>query len=63
MYESEATQFLKELLKANPQLEEQRLKMRATWWDHPQDLETLEERRESASPASSYVYFPPPVAK
>ena len=63
MYESEATVFLKELLGANPQLEGQRLKLRGTWWDRPQDLETLQERRESAAPASSYVYFPLPVAK
>ena len=60
MYESEATKFLKELLAHNPQLDEQRRKLRATWWDKPQDLETDRERRESASPASSYVYFPRP---
>jgi len=60
MYESEATKFLKELLAHNPQLEEQRRKLRATWWDKPQDLETARERRESNSPASSYVYFPQP---
>jgi len=41
MYESEATKFLKELLAHNPQLEEQRRKLRATWWDRPQDLETV----------------------
>jgi hypothetical protein len=60
MYESEATKFLKALLAANPQLEEQRRKLRATWWDRPQDLEIDKERRESDVPASSYVYFPPP---
>jgi hypothetical protein len=58
MYESEATLFLKELLQRNPQLEEQRAKLRATWWDRPQDLETQRERDASAVPASSYVYFP-----
>ena len=58
MYESEATKFLKELLSRNPQLEEQRRSLRATWWDHPQDLAIQKERDESAVPASSYVYFP-----
>ncbi len=57
-YESEATQFLKELLARNPQLDEQRRKLRATWWDRPQDLEVSGQREESEVPASSYVYFP-----
>ena len=60
MYQSDATRFLNELLQSNPQLEEQRRKLRATWWDRPQDLQTQKERDDSAVPASSYVYFPPP---
>jgi hypothetical protein len=60
MYESDATRFLKELLARNPQLEAQRRKLRATWWDRPQDLARQTEIDASASPATSYAYFPPP---
>ena len=60
MYQSDATKFLNELLERNPQLDEQRRKLRATWWDKPQDLDTQKERDDSAVPASSYVYFPQP---
>ena len=60
MYESDATRFLKELLARNPQLEDQRRKLRATWWDRPQDLQIQKERDESAVPATSYAYFPRP---
>ncbi|MGH9576214.1 MAG: DUF3460 family protein [Terriglobales bacterium] len=60
MYESEATRFIKELLARNPELEEQRRKLRATWWNRPQDLQTQRERDASAVPASSYIYFPRP---
>ena len=57
MYESDATRFLKELLKKNPELAEQRLRLRATWWDKPQDLEIVRERDESDVPQPAYVYF------
>lgn len=60
MYQSDATKFLNQLIETNPQLEEQRRKLRATWWDRPQDLEVQKERDESEVPASSYVYFPKP---
>lgn len=60
MYESDATRFLKELLARNPQLEDQRRKLRATWWDRPQDLQIQKEHDESAVPATSYAYFPRP---
>jgi len=63
MYQSDATKFLNELLAQNPQLDDQRRKLRATWWDRPQDLDTAKERRDSAVPASSYVYFPRPDEK
>lgn len=62
MYESEATKFLKDLLKKDPDLAAQRLRNRATWWDRPQDLQTQREHDESDIPASSYVYFPRPAA-
>jgi hypothetical protein len=59
-YESEVTRFIREFLAKNPQVVEQQRKNRATWWDKPQDLETTQERAESAVPQPSYVYFPLP---
>ena len=62
MYESDTTRFLRELLEKNPQLVDLQRRNRATWWDRPQDLETLEERARSDVPQASYVYFPRPEA-
>lgn len=56
-YVSEITRFMRDLLAKNPQLVEQQKENRATWWDKPQDLETAEERAESAVPQPGYVYF------
>ena len=61
MYESETTRFLRELKQKNPQIAEQQKKNRATWWDHPQDLQTSRERAEAAVPQPGYVYFPLPT--
>ena len=63
MYQSDATKFLNQLLETNPQLDEQRRKLRATWWDKPQDLEADRERAESNVPQPAYVYFPLPRAE
>ena len=60
MYESDATRFIRDFLKKNPQVVEQQKKNRATWWDKPQDLETWHEHAESAVPQPPYVYFPLP---
>ena len=60
MYESETTRFLRELKQKNPQIAEQQKKNRATWWDHPQDLETWKERAEATVRQPGYVYFPLP---
>ena len=57
MYVSEATLFIRDLLQKNPQIVEQQRKNRATWWDKPQDLETLKEHSDSAVPQPGYVYF------
>jgi Protein of unknown function (DUF3460) len=59
-YESEVTRFIRDFLAANPQIVEQQKKNRATWWDKPQDLETIKDRAQSAVPQPSYVYFPLP---
>ena len=60
MYESDASRFIREVLAKNPQIEEQRAKNRATWWDRPQDLENNRERDAAAVPQPGYVYFPLP---
>jgi hypothetical protein len=62
MYESEITRFLRELREKNPGQVELQRKNRATWWDKPQDLETMKERSDSAVPQPPYVYFPLPAA-
>ena len=62
MYESELTRFIREMKRKNPQIVEQQRKNRATWWDKPQDLENLRERRHAAVPQPPYVYFPLPNA-
>ncbi len=59
-YESEATRFIRDFLAAHPQIVEQQQKNRATWWDKPQDLETLGDRAQSNVPQPPYVYFPLP---
>lgn len=60
MYESEITRFLRDLREKNPQIPEQQVRNRATWWDHPQDLEVQQERRAASVPQPAYVYFPLP---
>jgi hypothetical protein len=62
MYESDITRFLRELKRKNPQITELQRKNRATWWDRPQDPETMKENSESAMPQPGYVYFPLPDA-
>jgi hypothetical protein len=59
-YESEATRFLNDLLERHPELREQRRRNRATWWDHPQELETQRERDAAKVEQGAYVYFPLP---
>lgn len=59
-YESEATRFLRDLLDKNPELRELRNRNRATWWDHPQDLQEQQEREAARVAQGAYVYFPRP---
>ncbi len=56
-YVSELDNFMHDLLKKRPELVELQKTNRATWWDKPQDLETDEERAESAVHQPGYVYF------
>jgi uncharacterized protein DUF3460 len=60
MYESDLTRFLRDFVQKNPQVIEQQKKNRLTWWDRPQDLDTMSERRKAAVPQPAYVYFPLP---
>jgi hypothetical protein len=59
-YRSEITQFIDNLREKNPQIVEQQKKIRATWWDRPQDFQGSRERSAAVVPAPSYVYFPLP---
>ena len=60
MYESDITQFIRELLDKNPQLKEEQKQNRATWWDKKQDLQELKQQVESEAPKQAYAYFPLP---
>ena len=60
MYESDVDRFLKDLREKNPQIPEQQVRNRATWWDRPQDLDEQRERRAAGVPQPAYVYFPLP---
>ena len=55
-YESEFTKFLKEYKQQRPQTEAEQRKSRAIWWDHPQDMETLERNKASRVEQQAYVY-------
>ena len=56
MYESEFTKFMREFKQQRPELEAEQRKSRAIWWDHKQDLETLERDKESRVKQQAYVY-------
>lgn len=60
MYESDLDRFVRELRQRNPQIPEQQVRNRATWWDRPQDLEVQRERSAANVPQPAYVYFPLP---
>ena len=55
-YESEFTQFIREMKHQQPQLEAEQRKSRAIWWDHEQDLDTQARARESRVNQQPYVY-------
>lgn len=58
MYKSEVTQFLDELKRQRPHVDEGQRKGRALLWDRAQDYEFLERTRASRVPRFSYVYWP-----
>jgi hypothetical protein len=55
-YESEITKFLRDLKKANPNIEAEQRKGRAIWWDKPQDMDTSERQADSKVAQKAYVY-------
>ena len=63
MYESDIDRFLRELKQKNPQIAEQQVRNRATWWDRPQDLEVQRERQEAGVAQPAYVYCPLPRSR
>lgn len=58
MYKSDITRFLEQLKEERPHLERSQREGRALLWDRPQDLDTMQQHRESRVPRSSYVYYP-----
>jgi len=55
-YESEFTQFMRELKQQRPLLEAEQRKSRAIWWDHAQDLDERKREKESRVKQQAYVY-------
>jgi hypothetical protein len=56
-YESEHTRFIRDLLEKKPQLEEERRRGRAIWWDKvPNDLDERRRMDEGKVPMKPYVY-------
>lgn len=55
-YESETTQFLKQLKQQKPELEEQQRAGRALLWDKKVDRRLWSEYRTAAVPQKPYVY-------
>lgn len=57
LYESEASQFINQLKKQNPQLEESQRAGRALLWDkEPIDLDQRKRADESRVDQQAYVY-------
>ncbi len=56
MYESEITQFLKDLKQAKPHLEQSQQDGRALLWDRILDEDTLHAYQQAKVPQAPYVY-------
>lgn len=55
-YESEITQFLKQLKEAKPDLHEKQVEGRARLWDKQINAEQQEQFKAARVPQSPYVY-------
>ncbi|MFO1205615.1 MAG: DUF3460 family protein [Burkholderiales bacterium] len=58
MYESELTQFMRDLFRQKPHLPEAQREARSIWWDKKVDFDELKRMRESRVPVRGYVYYP-----
>jgi hypothetical protein len=57
-YESEHTRFIRELLERKPELDQDRRKGRAIWWDkQPSDLAERGRMDQGNVPMKPYVYL------
>ena len=56
-YESEATQFIRDFLKKHPEVPAKQQKARATWWDHPQNLDERKRLEQGNVPKKPYEYY------
>ena len=57
-YESEHTRFIRELLERKPELDQDRRKGRAIWWDkQPSDLAERSRMDQGSVPMKPYVYL------
>jgi hypothetical protein len=56
LYESELTQFLRDLRAQRPELAEQARSGRALWWDKTLDADEQRAFRVSRVPQKPYVY-------
>ncbi len=61
-YESDVTQFMRELLAKNPELVTLQKNNRATWWDKKLDLDAQKRATDAEAPKAPYAYFPLPEA-
>lgn len=56
LYESDHTQFMREMLAKHPEWIEDQRRGRAIWWDRKLDLKEQENRRQTAEPQRPYPY-------
>jgi hypothetical protein len=57
-YKSDHTKFIEELLAKKPELDVERKKARAIWWDkRPRDVARRREMDEARVPQKPYVYY------
>ena len=55
-YESDTTQFIRDLLKENPHIAEEQKKGRSLWWDRELTQDELRRAEESRVRQQAYVY-------
>lgn len=55
-YESDAAKLLSELIRAKPQIAEEKTKGLALWWDRTLDADQLRRAQDSELAQQPYVY-------